>query len=157
MGLVRGSFPEANRQKVHLELRLSAEGLPPNKRLVGGFVSRSESILHDGYRTLESGPLAVRIHADPETCLLELSGELDLSVADVLEGEVRRAEKNARVLVIDLSGLRFIDSSGIAVLVHALQRSGNGAGAELRLLRGPPGVERIIELAGLREHLPFLD
>jgi anti-anti-sigma factor len=58
--------------------------------------------------------------------------------------------------VLDLSGLRFIDSSGIRVLLLADARSRADAN-RLRLLRGQRQVQRALELCGLEDRLPFED
>ena len=79
------------------------------------------------------------------TQIVTVSGELDISNAASLEATVASitAERPER-LVFDLSGLRFMDSAGIAVLIGA------AAKANVVQLRDPsPIVRRVIELTGL--------
>jgi anti-sigma B factor antagonist len=79
------------------------------------------------------------------TRIVTVSGELDISNAPSLEATVSSitAERPER-LVFDLSGLRFMDSAGIAVLIGA------AAKANVVQLRDPsPIVRRVIELTGL--------
>jgi anti-anti-sigma factor len=54
---------------------------------------------------------------------LALYGELDLASADRLEDAIREAERGGLRIVIDLSDLQFIDSTGLSVLVRAHTRS----------------------------------
>ncbi len=60
----------------------------------------------------------------PEPNVLALRGEIDLHEAPRLREGVREAlDRRPRVLFVDLNGVTFIDSSGLAVLVEALQRA----------------------------------
>jgi anti-anti-sigma factor len=67
-----------------------------------------------------------------------------MSNADTLEETVApMANRDPRRIIFDLSGLRFRDSAGIAVLV-------NLAAAVDVVLRNPsPAVRRVVELSGL--------
>jgi anti-sigma B factor antagonist len=81
--------------------------------------------------------------------VVTVSGELDISNAGKLEQTVASvaAERPER-LIFDLSGLRFMDSAGIAVLL--------GAAAKVSTvqLRDPsPAVRRVVELTGLTDIL----
>ncbi len=73
-----------------------------------------------------------------------VSGEIDISTSPQLEKALRRAlETRPQQVVLDLSAVRFIDSSGVAVLVRAAAR------VEVVLRDPSPQVHRIIELTGL--------
>jgi anti-anti-sigma factor len=55
---------------------------------------------------------------------LALSGELDLASADELDEVIRQAESGDGLrIVVDLADLRFIDSTGLNVLLKARARS----------------------------------
>ncbi|HEX3723166.1 MAG TPA: STAS domain-containing protein [Nitrolancea sp.] len=91
---------------------------------------------------------------------LTLEGELDLIASDVIQQRLRElGNANARV-VVDLSGITFIDCSGLRALVQALQtiEAGNS-----RLQLNPEcsaPLRRLVELihsAGLADRLPGLD
>lgn len=82
-------------------------------------------------------------------------GELDLESAKALDDELVRVERtDAAQIVVDLSGLKLIDSVGIAVLIKAAARS--RAHDRLRILRGADSVHRPFELSGLASRLPFV-
>jgi anti-sigma B factor antagonist len=95
--------------------------------------------------------IAVDTQVDPTGALIVIvSGELDSSNAASLEADVASvaAEHTERV-IFDLSGLRFMDSAGIAVLV------GVAATVNAVQLREPSqAVRRVIELTGLSGVLP---
>ena len=59
-------------------------------------------------------------------------------------------------IIVDLSGLDFIDSSGLRVLVSAYERERLGAD-RLVFLRGRSPVQRIMKLTELDSVLPFID
>jgi anti-anti-sigma factor len=85
------------------------------------------------------------------------SRELDLSTTGTLDAALRRAmDADASEVVLDLSQLDFIDSSGLRLLVAAAERS-RANGSRLRMLRGSAPVERMLELTGLEQSLPFTD
>jgi anti-sigma B factor antagonist len=89
---------------------------------------------------------------------VRLSGELDISTAAALErvlAELQAPDGPARI-VMDLSGLRFMDSTGLRLLVTADLRL-RGQGRELALVPGPESVHRVFRLALLEERLTFVD
>ena len=86
-----------------------------------------------------------------------LIGEFDLEalpeVADVLSASLSDGSSSVQ---IDLQGLTFLDSSGIRALLMALRES-ETAGTTLTIIPGPPNVQRVFEVAGLLDVLPFRD
>jgi anti-anti-sigma factor len=103
----------------------------------------------------DGGELTLSLSYDESVFLIELYGELDLASAPELEQVIERAEDtDAAEILIDLSGLKFIDSTGISLLTTASARSSDG---RLKLLRATGQVERVLKLCGLDEKLPFID
>jgi anti-sigma B factor antagonist len=80
--------------------------------------------------------------------VVELRGELDIadaaSVATVLTGVVARRPK----VIVDLAGLEFIDSSGLAALARARKRA-RDAGGEVVLAGPQRQVARVLALTRL--------
>lgn len=88
---------------------------------------------------------------------IALRGELDLATAARIEQELKRVEAtDAASIVIDLSGLSFMDSTGIRILIEANVRSRAGS-ERLALRRGSAAVRRVVELSGVGDMLPFVD
>ena len=89
---------------------------------------------------------------------LKISGELDLATRETLRDELKLAEaSDAKRIVLDLNDLTLIDSSGIAILVEAHQRSATN-GSRFRVLLLVDGqVREVLELTGLTEILDFTD
>jgi anti-sigma B factor antagonist len=96
-------------------------------------------------------------HDGDGTARVRPSGELDMAAASVLEARMDEArEAGATRLVVDLRGLRFMDSTGLTLLTRwslAAERDGYA----LALLPGPPQVHRLFELTRLERHFTFLD
>jgi anti-anti-sigma factor len=97
-----------------------------------------EELEHDGIQTLA------------------LTGELDIASAPALQRTITGLCSATRThgLIIDLSGLLFIDSTGLAAIVYAGQMCERW-GRDFELIPGGEAVQRVFELTGLTEHLPF--
>jgi anti-sigma B factor antagonist len=102
------------------------------------------------------GFLELRAERNDDEHVIALVGELDLDGAERVAQELRRAEQtDARRIVLDLSHLQFIDSSGVRLILAADERLRRD-GDRLALIRGPQPVHRVFELIGVTERLPFV-
>ncbi|HEU0317793.1 MAG TPA: STAS domain-containing protein [Solirubrobacteraceae bacterium] len=87
---------------------------------------------------------------------LEVEGELDLATAPTLDEALIRAEAStAALVVIDLTGASFIDSTGLRTLLEAHLRS-EADGNRLRITGASDQAQRLFRLAGLLDRLPLL-
>jgi len=103
----------------------------------------------DELETDEHHFVVERSSGSSQAPVIHLSGELDISSADDFRAVVESiVAESPRRLVFDLSGLTFIDSSGIAVMVYA---ANNVADIELR--HASDIVRRVVEATGLSEIL----
>jgi anti-anti-sigma factor len=85
-----------------------------------------------------------------------LGGELDVATAPQLEHTLGEPQLQARLVVLDLRGLAFIDAVGVRTIVNASIRS-RRAGRRLVLLRGIPNVDRMFALARTGDDLEIGD
>jgi anti-sigma B factor antagonist len=86
-----------------------------------------------------------------------LRGELDLSTVAKVQDELRRVEASSPpVVVLDLSKLTFLDSTGLRCLVTADQRA-RDEGRRVVLVRGPDPVQRVFSITRLEERLEMVD
>jgi anti-sigma B factor antagonist len=100
-------------------------------------------------------PLRIEVQPQHKRVHVRLFGELDVSTAGRVEQQlVDLRDAGWSRLVLDLSGLTFLCSTG----VHLTLRWTAGArldGFELMLIPASPEVQRIFDIAGLTELLPF--
>ncbi|MFF9340684.1 MULTISPECIES: STAS domain-containing protein [unclassified Streptomyces] len=91
---------------------------------------------------------------DPRTAVLSVGGELDMETAARLEDRLTEQLGLGRChLVLDLSALGFMDSSGLNVLIRVLHRA-RETGGDLHLAAPTPAVRRILEITGVTVTLP---
>jgi anti-sigma B factor antagonist len=110
-------------------------------------------------REVRAGLLRIRTRRDGSTCTVALAGELDLANTDELSAELERVENSGAThcIVLDMTELEFIDSTGIAILV-AMHRRLNSNGDRFKLVRSEAmAVCRALALTGLEESIPFVD
>jgi anti-anti-sigma factor len=108
-------------------------------------------------RIIELGQLTLRSQREGDVHTIALTGEMDLSNAAEVERELLRAEEtDAITILLDLAGLRFMDSTGIRLLIAADARS-RANSCRLSLTRPPAAVARVLCIAGVDELLPFRD
>ena len=77
------------------------------------------------------------------TRILCVSGEIDILTAPELEAALMGCDGSA--VCVDLTGVTFMDSSGIAVLLRAHKRATDN-GTELRVANAAPNVLKVFEV-----------
>jgi anti-sigma B factor antagonist len=83
---------------------------------------------------------------------IALRGELDLEHAYTFDEELRRVEgEHPPCLVLDLRGLSFLDSSGLARLLAANRRARRDR-RKLLLVRGGAAVTRLMAITAVGQH-----
>lgn len=95
------------------------------------------------------------LHSRNRTLTVRVNGELDLVSANEFREVVDSAleETVAQNLIIDLSKVTFIDSSGLGVILGRFRKIQARDGR--LILTGPKaGVKRMLELAGVLSYLP---
>jgi len=81
-----------------------------------------------------------------------LRGELDLEHAYTFDEELKRLEgTRPSCLVLDLRGLTFLDSCGLARLLAARRRARREKRRVL-LVRGTPAVQRLLAITAVGDH-----
>jgi anti-sigma B factor antagonist len=91
-----------------------------------------------------------------ETLVVTLAGELDMPATFRLEPALERLTRDpsTRALVVDMSGVEFIDSSGLGLLLATQERL---QAEDIRLLVANPSVpvRRLLALTGAGDVLPI--
>jgi anti-sigma B factor antagonist len=106
-------------------------------------------------RLIEADTLTLRSVRDGSKHVIELVGELDMHNATALSTELTRVEaSDAEEILLDLSRLTFIDSSGLRLFLIAARRS-HADHNRLRFRSAGYQVERVLALTGIAGVLPF--
>jgi anti-sigma B factor antagonist len=104
-----------------------------------------------------SAPFSATLIGEESDAVIALLGELDIDTAPDLLGVLSPfLDEGPPEVVLDFSGLTFIDSSGISVLIAAQQRLLAG-GRRLRVSAPRPHATMVFEVAGLTEYFHLAD
>ena len=105
---------------------------------------------HDEASGLRQEPV-LSVGRNGSAVVVRLAGELDLYNAETVRRALAEtAAEGAARLVVDLSAVRFIDSTTLGVLIEARKRLGNPRA----FLLAAPGLEtrRALQISGLDRH-----
>jgi anti-sigma B factor antagonist len=93
----------------------------------------------------EQGPSGERV--------LRVHGELDIATAGDLERAVLRPRDPGEQVVLDLAGLRFMDSTGLRILLRARAEAKAGRW-DLYVRNVPANVQRLFSISGVEDTIP---
>lgn len=88
---------------------------------------------------------------EAEATTLTLSGRLDTSTAPQLESELDGVLSNAKELVFDLSGLDYISSAGLRLILKAQKAMSEKGG--MKLVHVPESVMEVFDITGFADFL----
>jgi anti-sigma B factor antagonist len=96
--------------------------------------------------------LTVEFTDDGDRSVLTLTGELDIDSVGELREQAQRQLSDGRcqALTLDLSGLTFLDSSGLGLLLE-VRRLALSSDVAFAMVNVPGGPARVIAIAGLTE------
>jgi anti-anti-sigma factor len=97
------------------------------------------------------GDFDVVVVLEAQSVLVRPRGELDLATSDRLQTALDAVDASTPLIVLDLSGVSFLDASGLRVLIEAKRTLGE----RLTLLPGAPAVQRLFALTGTDAALGF--
>jgi anti-sigma B factor antagonist len=100
--------------------------------------------------------LDVTTEARDDLTLVTLGGELDIYTVGSFRQDLEQLDPAASLLVIDLTDVTLLDSSGLGALVSLLNRARAGQG-QLGLICPHRRLRRIFEITGLRRAFVFGD
>jgi len=90
----------------------------------------------------------VQIDSAADPLRVVATGELDAASAATLARSLDEANVTGSGIALDLSGVSFIDSSGLRVIAAEVQRA-EGAGTSFTVSAASDAVRRIFEMTGL--------
>ena len=86
--------------------------------------------------------------------IVDVSGDVDLKWSPVLRKELFAAFKDAPKVALNLAAIRYIDSSGIGVLIISTQNL-QKCGGSLALVNASEDVRKVFMLTGLENFFVF--
>jgi stage II sporulation protein AA (anti-sigma F factor antagonist) len=123
------------RQSAHLSREAALEALSALRLLDDAAFTLAEDVGGDGER------------------VIRLRGELDIESAPDLERAVLRSRPAGQRVVLDLTDLKFMDSTGLRVLLRARAAADEGRW-EINLRNVPPTIRRLFDMTGVHAALP---
>jgi anti-anti-sigma factor len=91
------------------------------------------------------------------TTTIEVHGEWDLAGLPAIRQAISRVmDDRAECIVLDLSQVEFMDSTGLHAAIELTQRAA-AQNQRLVIIPGPGPVQRMFEITGLLEKLPFVE
>jgi anti-sigma B factor antagonist len=102
-------------------------------------------------------PFEAHVEQEAGATFVRLSGELDLNCRRQFDSTMKRvASVRGQKIVIDLSGLTYVDSSGLRMILEAESISRRD-GFDLSFIPGRGQVQRVLELTGVDSALSIFD
>jgi anti-anti-sigma factor len=103
-------------------------------------------------------PYLLEVTAEPleDATLVRVAGEIDMGTADVLRRELDTAREEAASVLLDLSGVTFIDSTGLHLLLEASHSSAVSDWGFF-VVRPSRAVQRLIDLSGTADLIMVVD
>jgi anti-sigma B factor antagonist len=100
--------------------------------------------------------LRIEIVLDGDTAVVRLHGELDLASAQALSARLQEAgAAGPAAIVIDLSELEFMDSTGLRSILMARERC-DRIGQRFAIVPGGRQVARLLEIARVEDYLDLI-
>ena len=129
--------------------RCSATGTEPvrSTRIASLIACLPTDVVGGVVTKMDLEPLLISVERIPGGTMLVVRGEIDLATAPLLRHELLRHLATAERLWLDLTGVTFMDSSGLHVLI-ASQRRADLLGAHLVIARASTAVDRVLEVTG---------
>jgi anti-sigma B factor antagonist len=113
---------------------------------------RETSVADPEVRDME---LEVSSRLEKDACVVLVTGEVDVYTSPSLKSALMAAaEEDCPTVIADMSGVDFIDSSGLGVLVGALRRA-REAGGDLRVVCDKENIVKIFRITGLDRVFPM--
>ena len=103
----------------------------------------------------QSSALSIVARSEPNGVVLELAGEVDLYTVVAFRDEfIAAIDRETPCVVIDLSDVTFLDSTGLAVMVAGFKRA-REHDQDVRVAGARPTVHKVFEITGLTEVFKF--
>ena len=96
--------------------------------------------------------MTINVERDFELVTLEITGRLDTTTAPNLESVINELPEDTKELIFDMSGVEYISSAGIRVLLGAYKKMNTNQG-KMRIEKANDMVREVFEMTGLSDML----
>ena len=96
--------------------------------------------------------MTINVKRDFEFVTLEITGRLDTTTAPKLDSVINKLSVDTKEIVFDMSGVEYISSAGIRVLLRAYKKMNFNQGI-MRITKANDMVHEVFEMTGLLELL----
>ena len=96
--------------------------------------------------------MTINVERDFELVTLEITGRLDTTTTPNLESVINELPEDTKELIFDMSGVEYISSAGIRVLLGAYKKMNTNHGI-MRIEKANDMVREVFEMTGLLELL----
>ena len=96
--------------------------------------------------------MTINVERDFELVTLEITGRLDTTTAPNLESVINELPEDTKELIFDMSGVEYISSAGIRVLLGEYKKMNTNHGI-MRIEKANDMVREVFEMTGLLELL----
>jgi anti-sigma B factor antagonist len=104
----------------------------------------------------EDEPFRIEIDERPDRAVVSLHGELDLGTVDEVEATIAALFERARLVILDLRPLAFMDSTAIRLMV-AFDAMSRQDSVRFFIVRGGERIQRVLDVTGVADHLALID
>jgi anti-anti-sigma factor len=101
---------------------------------------------------MDDDELTITVSQDGRTATVAAAGEIDLSTVDELRTAVFAAAEGSDRLVLDMSGVGFIDSAGLGTLLE-LRSTLHNKVVSFEIVAGDGPVRQAVQITGLSQLL----
>jgi anti-sigma B factor antagonist len=106
--------------------------------------------------SLDDESLTCEVVPERDVVRVRPIGSLDMATAPVLEQQLEELrDAGFRQLIVDFGGLSFMDSTGLRIALK-WHKAAERDGFQIGFAPGPPAVQRVFELTGMSESVPFI-
>jgi anti-sigma B factor antagonist len=99
----------------------------------------------------------IEVERQDGSAVVKVAGEFDLAATEAVDKALMDVEDGTcGLVVLDLRGVTFLDSTGLRTITSADHRA-RDAGHELRIVRGPEQVQKLLYVTGMDKILPLVD
>jgi anti-sigma B factor antagonist len=99
--------------------------------------------------------LNIQVTREADRVIVALDGELDMANAPLLQSTIEDQDLTIKTVVLDLQQLRFLDSTGLRVILAARERCRENE-QQFAITRGSEQVQRLLSVTGVAAHLRML-